>query len=141
MPNRYANLVGANKIKDEWQKINAGFDAVQSEMDGKVGLANTETITGSKTFTQTIVAAGNLPIRMLGQDSDTENKRHYQWDITADRLRLHALNDAMSWVNNVMEFAHDASITIFGNGNINLLWGSVAPEGNVTAVNGSLYIR
>lgn len=31
--NRYANLVGANKIKDEFTKINTGFDAVQTEMD------------------------------------------------------------------------------------------------------------
>lgn len=31
--NRYASLVGSNKIKDEWSKINAGFDAVQADMD------------------------------------------------------------------------------------------------------------
>lgn len=31
--NRYANLVGANKIKDEYTKINDGFDAVEAEMD------------------------------------------------------------------------------------------------------------
>ena len=35
MANRYANLVGSNKIKDEWTKINAGFDAVQADMDAK----------------------------------------------------------------------------------------------------------
>ena len=35
MANRYANLVGSNKIKDEYGKINAGFDAVQAEMDAK----------------------------------------------------------------------------------------------------------
>lgn len=33
MANRYANLVGSNKISDEWQKINDGFDAVEQEMD------------------------------------------------------------------------------------------------------------
>jgi len=33
MANRYANLVGANRIKDEYTKINTGFDAVQAEMD------------------------------------------------------------------------------------------------------------
>lgn len=33
MPNRYANLVGSNKIKDEWQKINTGFDLVQQDVD------------------------------------------------------------------------------------------------------------
>lgn len=36
MANRYANLVGSNKIKDEWTKINAGFDAVQADMDAEV---------------------------------------------------------------------------------------------------------
>jgi len=35
--NRYANLVGSNKIKDEWQKINTGFDLVQADMDAKAG--------------------------------------------------------------------------------------------------------
>ena len=39
MANRYANLVGSNKIKDEWQKINQGFDAVQAEMDQKADRA------------------------------------------------------------------------------------------------------
>mgnify|MGYP001202554364 CR=1 FL=1 len=33
MANRYANLVGSNKIKDEWQKINTGFDKVQQDVD------------------------------------------------------------------------------------------------------------
>lgn len=33
MANRYANLVGSNKIKDEWQKINTGFDLVQQDVD------------------------------------------------------------------------------------------------------------
>lgn len=33
MVNRYANLVGSNKIKDEWQKINDGFDKVQQDVD------------------------------------------------------------------------------------------------------------
>jgi len=33
MANRYANLVGSNKIKDEWQKINDGFDKVQQDVD------------------------------------------------------------------------------------------------------------
>jgi len=35
LANRYANLVGSNKIKDEWQKINQGFDAVEADMDEK----------------------------------------------------------------------------------------------------------
>lgn len=34
MPNRYCNLTGTNKIKDEWPLINAGFDAVQTDRDG-----------------------------------------------------------------------------------------------------------
>lgn len=33
MSNRYANLVGSNKIKDEYSKINTGFDAVQTDID------------------------------------------------------------------------------------------------------------
>lgn len=33
MANRYANLVGGNKIRDEYSKINAGFDQVEVEMD------------------------------------------------------------------------------------------------------------
>lgn len=33
MANRYANLVGSNKIKDEWQKINDGFDKVEQDVD------------------------------------------------------------------------------------------------------------
>lgn len=37
MPNRYANLVGSNKIKDEYTKINTGFDKVEEEIDAHVG--------------------------------------------------------------------------------------------------------
>jgi len=33
MANRYANLVGSNKIKDEYTKINTGFDLVQQDVD------------------------------------------------------------------------------------------------------------
>lgn len=33
MANRYANLVGTNKIKDEYVKINTGFDKVQADID------------------------------------------------------------------------------------------------------------
>lgn len=33
MANRYANLVGSNKIKDEYGKINTGFDSVQADID------------------------------------------------------------------------------------------------------------
>ncbi|MBW7475960.1 hypothetical protein K0T92_14535 [Paenibacillus oenotherae] len=33
MPNRYATLVGSNRISDEYTKINTGFDTVQAEMD------------------------------------------------------------------------------------------------------------
>jgi hypothetical protein len=33
MANRYANLVGSNKIKDEYTKINTGFDTIQAEVD------------------------------------------------------------------------------------------------------------
>ena len=36
LANRYANLVGSNKIKDEWQKINTGFDLVQQDVDAEV---------------------------------------------------------------------------------------------------------
>jgi len=42
-------LVGGNLIKNEWSKINAGFDAVQSEMDGKVSKSGGE-LTGDFIF-------------------------------------------------------------------------------------------
>ncbi|QMV44475.1 glycoside hydrolase family protein [Cohnella cholangitidis] len=35
MANRYANLVGANNISAEYQKITDGFQAVQDDVDGK----------------------------------------------------------------------------------------------------------
>ncbi|MGI6180431.1 MAG: hypothetical protein ACOYII_10810, partial [Butyricicoccus intestinisimiae] len=31
--NKYANLVGTNKIKDEYTKINTGFDGVETDID------------------------------------------------------------------------------------------------------------
>ena len=37
MANRYVNLVGSNKIKDEYTKINTGFDKVEEEIDAHVG--------------------------------------------------------------------------------------------------------
>ena len=33
MANKYANLVGTNKIKDEYTKINTGFDEVEKDID------------------------------------------------------------------------------------------------------------
>lgn len=33
MANKYANLVGTNKIKDEYTKINTGFDGVEADID------------------------------------------------------------------------------------------------------------
>lgn len=33
MANKYANLVGTNKIKDEYTKINIGFDGVETDID------------------------------------------------------------------------------------------------------------
>jgi len=33
MANKYANLVGTNKIKDEYTKINTGFDVVETDID------------------------------------------------------------------------------------------------------------
>lgn len=35
MSNRFCNLVGTNKIKDEYSKINSGFDIVQTEQDAQ----------------------------------------------------------------------------------------------------------
>ncbi|REK69351.1 WD40/YVTN/BNR-like repeat-containing protein [Paenibacillus paeoniae] len=35
MPNKYANLVGTNRISDEYDKINEGFDKVEQDMDSK----------------------------------------------------------------------------------------------------------
>lgn len=65
MANRYANLVGSNKIKDEYTKINQGFDKVQQDMDAKpdrsiaqvnnvqMGTDDTLTIEGSTGITVT----------------------------------------------------------------------------------------
>lgn len=46
MANRYANLVGSNKISDEWQKINDGFDAVEQEMDKKADQDSLDALEG-----------------------------------------------------------------------------------------------
>ena len=35
MSNRFCNLVGANNIKDEYSKVNAGFDDVEVELDAQ----------------------------------------------------------------------------------------------------------
>lgn len=39
MANRYANLTGTNRISEEYELINEGFDAVQSEMDANKATA------------------------------------------------------------------------------------------------------
>lgn len=66
MANRYANLVGANKIKDEYTKINAGFDAVQVDVDKRklltftsladIGLSSSafDSLTTEEQFIETI---------------------------------------------------------------------------------------
>jgi small-conductance mechanosensitive channel len=33
MPNRYATITGTNRISDEWNYINEGFDGVQADVD------------------------------------------------------------------------------------------------------------
>ena len=33
MANKYCNLVGTNKIKDEYTKINTGFDRVEADIN------------------------------------------------------------------------------------------------------------
>ena len=59
MPNRYATLVGSNKISAEYTKITAGFDGVQADMDGKAP-ASVVTDLASHTGNATIhVTAGD----------------------------------------------------------------------------------
>ena len=51
MANKYANLVGANKIKDEYTKINTGFDKVETDintLDARVDTIITTPIEGEE---------------------------------------------------------------------------------------------
>lgn len=82
MANRYANLVGSNKIKDEWQKINEGFDKVQQEMDEKpdasiaqvndiqLGADDTLTLEGGTGITVTTVP-GEKKVRFVATGEST----------------------------------------------------------------------
>lgn len=48
MANKYANLNGSNLIKDEYTKINTGFDLVEVDFNGLAGVGRTtETVKGN----------------------------------------------------------------------------------------------
>lgn len=67
MANRYANLVGSNKIKDEWQKINTGFDLVQADMDEKADASDLAILQG--TVTNHIGSGGNAHAEATDQQA------------------------------------------------------------------------
>lgn len=62
MANRYANLIGTNKIKDEYIKINEGFDEVQEEQDAQnTKMQNHIAGTADKHKAEDVNYTGNVP--------------------------------------------------------------------------------
>ncbi len=83
MANRYANLIGTNKIRDEYPKINQAFDTVQQEVDAleadiealdeKLDTIILNPIEGEVAAQEVVLARGNadtLPKRLDGIESD-----------------------------------------------------------------------
>lgn len=104
-----------------------------------VKLSGDQTINGVKTFTSTAVFGGNIPVIMNGTSSDVPNKRNFRFDINGKELRLQSINDAGAWVSDTFIWDFDANY--FRLSNIGIFKGTGAPEGNVSAPIGSLYLR
>lgn len=66
MPNKYCNLTGTNKIKDEFGYINTGFAGVETDMAGKSDTTHTHStwdrassaLTGATVFSDIVVTDG-----------------------------------------------------------------------------------
>ena len=62
MANRYGNLIGTNKIREEYQKINQGFDKVQEEQDAQnTKMQNHVSGTADKHKAEDVNYTGNVP--------------------------------------------------------------------------------
>lgn len=67
MANKYANLIGTNLIKDEYTKINTGFDAVEAEVTSHKAENTSQVIRATRDLSlegkQTISTLPNRQIR------------------------------------------------------------------------------
>lgn len=125
MANRYANLVGGNKIKDEYTKINSGFDQVEVEIDeGINGWKRFGDITelgltpGSETM-EAICAA--MPNRSILRASKVTSNPSTAYPHTAGLLTV------VKWSS----FRTDLHFSNAGTGGTLQMWGGFYDE-NVT---------
>ena len=70
MENKYCNLVGTNKIKDEYTKINTGFDRVETDIDALNDLIDTLKNSGVDIYNNIVEAREDIAEinELLGDD-------------------------------------------------------------------------
>ena len=97
MANKYANLVGTNKIKDEYSKINTGFDKVEADINN----ANSR-----------ITAVNNRVDRIITTPIDGRTAAQ---EVVDARAGFSTIGDRMNKIENDFE-AHRANRVYDGDG-------------------------
>jgi hypothetical protein len=113
MANKYANLVGANKIKDEYTKINTGFDKVETDinaLDSRVDTIITTPIDGEEAAQEIVDARvsaiksktfATLDARFEETEQDVES---HKADSVTDTDGVHGLKiESGSWTPTVID--------------------------------------
>lgn len=107
MSNKYANLVGSNKIKDEYPKINTGFEKVETDitaLDARVDNIITTPIDGTVAAQEVVDARGSsatLGARLTGIESqlaDTIQDANIIVNVGPDE-QYTSINDAISYLS------------------------------------------
>jgi hypothetical protein len=127
-------LVGSNKIKDEWQKINTGFDLVQADMDEKADASDLAILQDA--VTNHIGSGGNAHAEATDQQAGFMS--------AADKQKLDGIEvgaeknqNAFSKVNDVEASDPSDELTITGGTGIAVTTNPNTKEVIVTATGSS----
>jgi len=126
LPNRYANLVGSNKISTDYTKINDGFQAVQDEMDSKAPASVGTTLTahiGSRG-----AAHGNATQTEAGFMSAADKSKLNGIEAGAEKNK-----PAFSHVNDVTAGTPEDTLTVEGGTGITVTTNPTTKKMTITA--------
>lgn len=143
MANSYCNLTGANKIKDEYTKINDGFDAVETDMNNRAKLNAENTFTQRQIFEGISIFQRYSRPQHIMVSPDSNNGIRTEYHEGLERLAWQSTNVNGGFVANLMYLDRSTGelyITPSGHqawhaGNLPYEEGSFTPEiyGTTTA--------